>query len=177
VGGLNPFFSSSTSGNGYRVPPPHPEFRVVESERRNGKIFFSIECDSLSAGIIIHFLKVASEFAHRLDYLAEAEAKSRDREAERIAGEPERKARRAETLKLYDSMAGVPPSRRIARVREILAARGQTLRYGEVEADINLAREDERRELESGLRAPVDCAGVYEMPIVSAAGALGGLSP
>ncbi len=167
----------TTSDNRYTASYQHPNFRIVESDRRNGKIVFTVECDTPSAGIIIHFLKVASEFAHRLDYMAEAEAKSHERESERLAGESERRARREATLRLYDSMVGVPASKRIARVREILSTRGQTLRYGDVEAEINLARQDERRGLELKMRdAAIDAgANNCEMRILSATGTGSGM--
>ncbi len=109
--------------------------------------------------------------------MAEAEAKSHERESERLAGESERRARRKATLRLYDSLVGVPASRRIARVREILSTRGQTLRYGDVEAEINLARQDERRELEIKMRnAAIDAgANNCEMRILSATGTGSGM--
>ncbi len=118
-------------------------FRIVESAAECGVIRLTVETDEPSTMLFMRFLRDAQAFAQAYAYRAKAAASGERRRIERAAQLPAMIAARARALALYRELPG-SVREKIRALREIMAAQGDPVTVGGLEAELAIAREEER---------------------------------
>jgi hypothetical protein len=121
-------------------------FDVLKVRDRGEYSLILLRTNQNSLKSILNFLETASEFINIFQYRHNAEIKAIQKERERKESEESERKFRQNILELYRTLKG-SPSARINQIQGILKLQGEcrSLTYSEVEAYINIAREDERK--------------------------------